>query len=609
MLTKSGPVVSEICASHGDDRSRLMDIAMAIQSRLGCVDAEAVDVIAERTGAPRVDVDGLVSFYGFLSSAPTGKVVIRLCNDVIDEMQGAGEVATALEQELGIRAGETTSDGEFTLERASCIGMCDQAPAAMVNDVIVTDLKPESARALIRTLKKADGADDLRPLLVESPGDGNNGHELVNTMVRNNLRRSGEVLFAETNSGVALENAVAKSPEDVIAEVKAARLRGRGGAGFPTGMKWEFTRAAGGDRRYLICNADEGEPGTFKDRVLLTERPDLVFEGMTVGGYAIGAQEGIVYLRGEYAYLRAFLEDVLSRRRAAGLLGKNVAGKQGFDFDIRIQMGAGAYICGEETSLINSCEGLRGDPRNRPPFPAQQGYLGYPTSVNNVETLCCAARILERGASWFASIGSDGSSGTKALSISGDCKRPGVYEVPFGTPLRDMLELCGAGNTAAVQVGGPSGKMIGEEAFGRTICFDDLATGGALMVFDDTRDILEIVSRFMGFFVHESCGYCTPCRVGNVLLKERVDKVRAGQAQASDIDYLIELGQTVKTASRCGLGQTSPHPVLTTIENFRGAYESRLVQSVDGRLPSFDLREAVKESERLSGRRLDDSKV
>ena len=364
-------------------------------------------------------------------------------------------------------------------------------------------------------------------------------------------------------------------------------------------MKWEFTRAAASDQRYLICNADEGEPGTFKDRVILTERPDLLFEGMTIAGYAIGASRGLLYLRGEYAYLRDYLESVLAQRRAAGLLGESICGKPGFDFDIRIQLGAGAYVCGEETALISSCEGLRGDPKNRPPFPAQSGYLGKPTSVNNVETLCCVPRILEMGAGWFASIGSSKSTGTKLLSVSGDCTRRGVYEVPLGTRLAEVLEMCGAEEPQAVQVGGPSGQMVGAADFDREICFDDLATGGALVVFGAGRDPLEIASHYMAFFIHESCGYCTPCRVGNVLLKERLDRIRAGRGETEDLDYLRALAATVKTASRCGLGQTSPNPVALDPEELPSALRS--ATHFAGRRPPERLRPRHPDSPRRVG--------
>jgi len=310
-----------------------------------------------------------------------------------------------------------------------------------------------------------------------------------------------------------------------------------------------------------------------------------------------------MYLRGEYAYLRAFLEHVLKARRQKGLLGENVCGKQGFNFDIRIQMGAGAYVCGEETALLSSAEGRRGDPKTRPPFPAQKGYLDCPTVVNNVETLVCVTKILEEGPATFSSHGSPGCTGTKLLSISGDCKVPGIFEAPFGLTLSDVLKLAGGEDAIAVQVGGASGQMVSRAEFERRVTFDDLATGGSLMVFGPDRNMLEIASQFMDFFIDESCGYCTPCRVGNRLLKERLDKIIAGHGEPADVTYLEELGQTIKTMSRCGLGQTSANPVLTTLKNFPAAYQALVKKRTDGLQPAFDLSAAVQEAEAIIGRR------
>jgi [NiFe] hydrogenase diaphorase moiety large subunit len=576
----------------------MMDIVRGVQQRLGCVSSEAMDLIAAEVSTHRVEVEGVVSFYAFLAERPAGKVVIRVCDDVIDDMAGGRRVAKAFSEATGIGLGQTTPDGRITLDRTPCIGMCDQAPAALVNEVVVTNLSSDSARDIVRNL--ADHMDPSK--LVGKLGDGNNAHELIGAMVKNNIRHPGEVIFSDMNPGDALKKALAMTPAEVIRDVKTARLRGRGGAGFPTGMKWEFARVAEGDQRYVICNADEGEPGTFKDRVVLTERADLMIEGMVIAGYAIGAAAGILYLRAEYAYLRAWLESRLAAFREQHLLGNAICGKEGFDFDIRIQMGAGAYICGEETALISSCEGLRGDPKTRPPFPAQQGYLARPTVVNNVETFCCVTRILEKGPGWFAQIGSPGSPGTKLLSISGDCKSPGVYELPFGTKLSHLLRLAGADDAIAVQVGGPSGRMVGPEHYDRTICYDDLATGGSVMVFGPQRDVLEVAHKFMDFFIEESCGFCTPCRVGNVLLADRLADIIAGRGTPEDLDYLVELGRTVKVTSRCGLGQTSPNPILTTLENFRGAYEARIRAADDGVRPSFDLDAALRDAAALAGR-------
>lgn len=590
--------IEEICQASGNDRSRMMDIVRAVQAKYGCVSGQAMDLIAKCVKSHRVEVESVVTFYGFLSEEQKGKVVIRLCNDVIDKMAGCDEVAAVFEKELGIRFGETTPDGNITLEYTPCIGMCDQAPAALINDVVVTELSTDSARRIVAELKKS--LDPKR--LVRKLGDGNNAHDLVHSMVRNHIRKAGPAILAELERGSAIKKACAMTPQEVIRNVKASRLRGRGGAGFPTGMKWEFTRGAAGDKKTVICNADEGEPGTFKDRVILTEYADVLFEGMTIAGYAIGADEGIVYLRGEYAYLKGYLESILKERRAMGLLGKDIGGNDNFDYDIRIQMGAGAYVCGEETALISSCEGLRGDPKNRPPFPAQKGYLERPTSVNNVETFCAVARIINKGAGWFSQLGSKGSPGTKLLSISGDCNRPGVYEVEFGIRVKDVLEMVGAQDVQAVQIGGPSGQLVGPDMFNRTICYDDLATGGSIMIFNNERDVLQIVSEFLEFFVEESCGYCTPCRVGNTLLKERVDRIIAGRGDSGDLVYLEELGKVVKTASRCGLGQTSPNPVLSTLENFKSIYQARVKQESNGLITGFDLKSAVSQAEKIAGR-------
>ncbi|MDX9758993.1 MAG: NAD(P)H-dependent oxidoreductase subunit E [Bacteroidota bacterium] len=590
-------VVRAACESFGNDRTRMMDIVRELQESQGCVSDDAMDLIAKQVGTHRVEVESVVSFYAFLSKQKKGSVVIRICNDIIDRMFGYERLRQTFCDALGIGIGETTPDGLITLENTPCIGMCDQAPAVMVNDEIFTDLSRDAAVEIVEQLRAGVAPERLRRRL----GDGNNSNPLVSAAVTNNIRKRGDVVFAPLECGRALRKALAMSPNEVIRDVKTARLRGRGGAGFPTGMKWDFTRGAAGDRKFVVCNADEGEPGTFKDRVILTERPELLIEGMAIAGYAIGAREGIIYLRAEYAYLRPFLEDTLQRARNMGMLGKNVMCKDGFDFDIRIQMGAGAYVCGEETALISSCEGLRGDPKNRPPFPAQKGYLGCPTSVNNVETFCCVARIVDQGAGWFSQIGSKGSTGTKLLSISGDILRPGVYEVPFGITMKEVLEMAGGENAKAVQVGGPSGQLIGPDMFHRIICYDDLATGGALMVFGPQRDLLEVVEYFMDFFIEESCGYCTPCRVGNVLLRDRLENIIHGKGEPADLTYLEELCQVVKATSRCGLGQTSPNPILSSLRNFRALYEVRVKEDQPFQ-PTFDIQKALNTAKEIAGR-------
>jgi [NiFe] hydrogenase diaphorase moiety large subunit len=321
---------------------------------------------------------------------------------------------------------------------------------------------------------------------------------------------------------------------------------------------------------------------------------------MTVAGYAIGAEEGYLYLRGEYAYLLGFLEQVLEQRRHIGLLGKNIAGKQGFDFDIRIQLGAGAYICGEESGLIESLEGKRGAPRHRPPFPVTYGYMEQPTSVNNVETLCCSARVLEKGAEWFKGIGTKDSTGTKVLSVSGDCKHPGVYEIELGTAIDDLLQMVGADHPQAVQIGGPSGTCVAPKDFGRKICFEDIATGGSVIVFSRKRNLLEIVKQFTEFFSDESCGWCAPCRAGTTIILKMLDKIIEGKGSTQDLEMLEKVGNTIKTMSRCGLGQTAANPILTTLQNFRSLYED--LCKTDDYIPPFDYEKAIAAGIEIAGR-------
>jgi len=590
--------VEDVCRRFGNDRTRMMDIVIAVQRRYGCVSVNSMEVIARACGTQRVEVESVVTFYAFLSVKPQGRVVIRLCNDIVDWMKGYAAVADAMAKELGVTMGETTADGAITLTHTPCIGMSDQAPAALVNDVVVTQLTPERARAVVRDLRR-----HLDPQqLVTMVGDGVNSHPLVRSMVRNNIRLRGPVHFAPFEPGSALRRALARGPQAVVQEIKDSRLRGRGGAGFPAGVKWEMARNAPGPRRWVMCNADEGEPGTFKDRVLLTECAHQMVEGMTIAGHAIGSDSGVIYLRGEYRYLLAYLESVLEQRRAQGLLGRGILGTPGFDFDIRVQLGAGAYICGEETALISSCEGLRGDPKNRPPFPVQEGYLGGPTVVNNVESFCCASRILVEGAAWFAAMGSARTAGTKVLSIAGDCRKPGVYEVPFGITPRALLEMAEADNPGAMLIGGPCRQMIGPERFDGRICYDDLATGGAIIVFNRARNHLEIAEHYLDFFIEESCGHCTPCRVGLILLKKAVHKVVSGAGEPADLRAMRELSRFISQTSRCGLGQAAPNPVLGALDGFNALSSSLVAERKPGLLSTFDLASAVVDAELRVGR-------
>lgn len=591
-------IVTASVAKYRKNKALLLDIIRDVQSELGCVSDEAIVQIAKSLGISRVDVEGVVTFYHFFSKNPVGKYSVYLNNSVTAQMNGRASVAKAFSDAAGCAFGKTTGDGVIGLFDTSCIGMNDQEPAAIINGVVFTKLTADRAKTIVADMKAGRAVQDM----VQEYGDGANQSALIKAMVSNNIQRRGPVLFAPFEAGSAIKAAVEKKPEDVIEEIKISNLRGRGGAGFPTGMKWDFCRKAEGKKHYVVCNADEGEPGTFKDRVILTEIPQMLFEGMAVGGYAVGAEEGILYLRAEYMYLKKYLEDVLEKMRKNKILGKNIAGKKGFNFDIRIQMGAGAYVCGEESALIESAEGKRGEPRNRPPFPVQSGYLGYPTTVNNVETFCAASRIMREGGKWFKAMGTAQSAGTKLLSVSGDCKKPGIYEIEFGTTVQTLLEMVEGRTAKAIQIGGPSGTCVGKNDFGKRICYDDLATGGSMIVIGPDRDVLEIVKNFMEFFVEESCGWCVPCRAGNQILLNKLEKIMEGHGAESDLADLESWCKIVKSMSRCGLGQTSPNPIATTLKNFRDVYEAKIRKGVDF-VPQFNLASAVEESCKAAGRK------
>jgi [NiFe] hydrogenase diaphorase moiety large subunit len=589
--------LKSIVHRYDGDRIHLLDILRDVQAEDGRVSDEAISEIARLLELSRVDVEGVVTFYHFFSQAPLGQYAVYLNSNIVSIMNGRAAVARAFEQEAGCRFGEASPDGVISLHETSCQGMNDQEPAALINGVVFTRLTEARVRELVAGMKAGRPAAEMVP----ERGDGANQSALIQSMIRNNIRRPGPVILSPFQSGTALARSLTMTPPAVIEEIKMSNLLGRGGAGFPTGLKWEFCRREKFDHRYIMANADEGEPGTFKDRVILTEFPHLLFEGMAVAGYAVGADLGILYLRAEYAYLRHHLEDILTHLRHAGLLGENAGGRRGFHFDISIKLGAGAYICGEESALIESAEGKRGEPRDRPPFPVQCGYQCYPTTVNNLETLCAAARIMVHGAEWFRTLGTSQSAGTKLLSVSGDCERPGVYEVEFGTSVRDLLKQAGAVKTQAVQVGGPSGTCIGPAGFDRKLGFEDLPTGGSFIVIGAERDLLEVVDNFMDFFVEESCGWCTPCRAGNVILKNVLTQIRKGRGTEADLKNIQDWGRIIKAASRCGLGQTSPNPLLTTIQNFPDLYRSRLMPGAEGPT-TFDLAAAMKDACEATGR-------
>lgn len=578
-------VVNETVQRYGKDASKLLQILIGVQDRLGYLPPLCLTRIAEVLAIPRSRVEGVAGFYSFLYREPVGQYRILFADNITERMLGAPALLDELCRKLWVERGKLSEDGLVSIDTTSCTGMCDQGPALLVNGRVITRVDHRRIHQIAELVRNKVPLDDW---------------PIGFFRIEDNIRRRDALLGTEFAPGEAMRVALRLGREHWLEQVRRSKLRGRGGAGFATAIKWTGCRDAPGEDKVIVCNADEGEPGTFKDRVLLASYADPLFEGMTLAAWATGAQLGLVYLRGEYRYLVDHLEAVLARRRAEGLLGKNILGETGFDFDIDIHLGAGAYICGEESALLESLEGKRGTPRIRPPFPVTRGYLGRPTAVNNVETLAMSCLIALQGGDAFAATGTSQSTGSKLLSVSGDCAFPGIYEYPFGVSIAQVLDDCGASDTLAVQVGGASGVTIAADEFERHIANEDVPSAGAFMVFDSSRDPFEIARNFVDFFAHESCGFCTPCRLGTALLKGYMDKIAAGRGAKTDLADIEWVNRLLRNASHCGLGTTAPNPVVDTLAKFRPAYERRM-RSLDFE-PAFDLDAALETARRLTGR-------
>ena len=580
--------VAAVVKSHQAQPQNLLQILVDLQQKLGWLAPGVITGVARALNISRARVEGVAGFYSFLHTEPAGRYRVLFADNIIERMQGAPALMERLCHALWLQPGKISEDGLVSVTTTSCIGMGDQGPAALVNNMPITRLTPDRVKTMADLIRQ-------NVALSQWPSEF--------FAVDDNVRRKDVLLDTTLKPGDALAAAVKLGADGFLEQVGLSNLRGRGGAGFSTAQKWNFCRKApvAEDRgRVIVCNADEGEPGTFKDRLLLTRYADLVFEGMTLAAFTVGAKQGFLYLRGEYRYLRPALEQCLADRRAANLLGNDILGQSGFNFDIQIHLGAGAYVCGEETALIESLEGKRGTPRIRPPFPVTQGYLGRPTAVNNVETLAKSCLIALHGGQWFAKIGTPQSTGTKLISVSGDCDRPGIYEFPFGVSLQTILTECGAHHTQAVQVGGASGVTLAPTEFDRKIAFEDVPTAGAFMVFDVTRDMFEVARNFVHFFAHESCGFCTPCRVGTSLLCGYLDKLDQGYGSRPDLAEIDHLNRILKSASHCGLGQAAANPILDGLKKFRPAYDRRMLHHDFE--PAFNLDMSLERARQITGR-------
>jgi NADH-quinone oxidoreductase subunit F len=550
-------------------RSQLLPALHAVQSRIGWISTPALNYICKRLAVAPAEAYGVATFYALYATTPRPPLVAHVCDDIACRLAGAEALCSDLTRSVG-PAGEPVRDGGATWLRSPCLGMCDRAPACLLTVAGersgATAIGPVDAVTVVRLLEIVDhGPRSYKYTVPQSPGPAPAGL----------LGRVGVVdptsldAYRADGGYVALERAIEIGPDAVIAEVTASKLMGRGGAAFPTGRKWAAVAAQPAQPHYVVCNADESEPGTFKDRVLLEGDPFATVEAMTIAAFATGATAGYLYIRGEYPEAEARVADAVKQARQAGLLGTGILGS-GFSFDIEIRRGAGAYICGEETALFESIEGKRGEPRNKPPFPVEVGLFGRPTVVNNVETLANVLRIVTDGGEAFARIGTEGSTGPKLFCLSGHVAHPGVYEVEFGATLRELIELAGGvpGGRAirTILLGGAAGVFVGPDALDMPLTFEATRAAGAtlgsgvIMVFDETADLVDTLRRIAQFFRDESCGQCVPCRVGSVRQEELLARLAAGSPVRSREEELLllgEIGQAMRDASICGLGQTA----------------------------------------------------
>jgi NADH-quinone oxidoreductase subunit F len=557
-----------------DRRSQLLPALHAVQDRIGWISQPALNYISRRLAVPPADAYGVATFYALYATKPRPPVVAHVCDDIACRLAGAERICEDLGRSLGPE-GQAVRDGQVGWLRSPCLGLCDLAPAAMVTRAgeqpSIASAAPVDAAGVLARL---DGAAPVRPAPA-LPQAGSDSLRL--------LRRIGVVDptslddYRSQGGYQALPKALAMGGEAMIAEVTASKLMGRGGAAFPTGRKWAAVASQPAQPHYLVCNADESEPGTFKDRMLIEGDPFSIVEAMTVAAFATGASRGYLYIRGEYPEAESRIRGAIAAARDAGLLGDDILGS-GFGFDIEVRRGAGAYICGEETALFESIEGKRGEPRNKPPFPVEVGLFGKPTVVNNVETLANVPLILEIGGEAYAAIGTEGSTGPRLFCLSGHVERPGLYEVEFGATLGELIAMAGGvpGGRAirAILLGGAAGVFVGPESLDMPLTFEATRAAGAtlgsgvIMVFDETVDLVDTLRRIARFFRDESCGQCVPCRVGSVRQEELLARLAVGsrvRTRDEELVLLREIGQAMRDASICGLGQTASSAIESAL--------------------------------------------
>jgi len=566
-------------------RHLVMEALHAVNDRTGWISRGALNYIGRRLSMSAADVYSVATFYALFSTSPRPQRIVHVCTDIACMARGSKEVCASLEERLG-PAGAANG-----WKHSPCLGVCERAPAALAveagdppHEHLIGPASADEIALALSAGPAALAAEALPAMAV--PQAGQEGLMLLGRVGRVDPESIDGYLATDGYAG--LRRAVEMGPAQVISEVKDSRLMGRGGAAFPAGVKWESTANQPATPRYLVCNADESEPGTFKDRAILEGDPFALIESMTIAGYAIGAARGYIYLRGEYPRAYRMLSNAIERARERGFLGADILGT-GWSYDLEIRRGAGAYICGEETAIFNSIEGYRGEPRSKPPFPFEAGLFGKPTVVNNVETLCNVPLIMRIGAKEYTKIGTEGSTGPKLFCVSGNLVRPGVYEVPFGATLREILELAGGVTPGrrlqAVLLGGAAGGFVRPDELDIPLTFEGARAhrttlgSGVVLALDDTIDLPGILLRIARFFRDESCGQCVPCRVGTVRQEEALLRIIRNRhdaaARGQDVGLLRDVGLVMKDSSICGLGQAAWNAVESAIDRLGILEESR----------------------------------
>jgi len=575
--------------SHRATPGNLLPVLQEAHAIMGYLPAPMQEVIAAELKVPGSNIFGTMSFYSMFTWKPKGKYLIRMCQSPPCHVNGSENILQALQEEVGLKVGETSADGLFTLELSACLGVCEVAPAMQINEVVHGNLTREKIRQVLSDYR-AGKAPDYRQLPYSTKDYRQYKQSPAEPVLMDNVGLIDPMdiqAYLDRGGYGALKKAVTTmTPEAVIEEVKTAGIRGRGGAGFPAGLKWSFTRPLTVTPKYIVCNADEGEPGTIKDRYLMEGDPHKVLEGMAIAGYAVGASRGFIYCRGEYYLSQHRLQQAINQATERGFLGEKLFGTD-FSFNVELRSGFGCYICGEETALIESVEGKRGYPRLKPPFPGVAGLWGQPTIVNNVETLASVPAIINRGGEWYKSLGTPDTTGTKIYQIIGQVQTPQIVEAPVGMSLRELIDTYGGGlrpgrSFKMCQTGGASAGLVTAVDLDVPMDYGSLSkAGGALgsgtmLVMDETTCVVDFLRSVAIFFEHESCGQCTPCREGTPRLLQTITRICRGQGKMEDLDFLERLSATLMDASFCPLGQSAGVPLMSALKNFRPEIEEHI---------------------------------